>query len=44
MGKMPEVGQVVPEFELPDSTEAPQRLSGLVGQGSLVLFFYRGDW
>jgi len=42
-GRMPEVGQVVPDFELPDSTGAPQRLASLV-KGSLVLLFYRGDW
>jgi len=42
-GRMPEVGQVVPDFELPDSASAPQRLSSLV-KGSLVLLFYRGDW
>lgn len=41
---MPEIGQIVPEFELLDSTETRQRLSDLVGQTSLVLLFYRGDW
>ena len=44
IGKTPDVGQIVPDFELPDTTGAPQRLSSLVGQGSLVLLFYRGDW
>jgi hypothetical protein len=44
MGKMPAAGEVAPEFELPDSTGAPRRLSKLVSQGPLVLLFYRGDW
>lgn len=43
-GKMPVVGDVAPEFELPDSTGVPRRLSELVSHGPLVLLFYRGDW
>jgi peroxiredoxin Q/BCP len=41
---MPAAGDVAPEFELPDSTGGPRRLSELVSQGPLVLLFYRGDW
>ena len=44
MGKVPTVGEVTPDFELPDSTEAPRRLSELLSQGSVVLLFYRGHW
>jgi peroxiredoxin Q/BCP len=44
MGKMPAAGEVAPEFQLPDSTGAPRRLSELVSQAPLVLLFYRGDW
>jgi peroxiredoxin len=37
-------GAIAQEFELADSTGAPQRLSALVSQGPLVLLFYRGHW
>jgi peroxiredoxin len=43
-GKMPVAGDVAPEFELPDSTQTPRRLSDLVSRGHVVLLFYRGDW
>jgi len=43
-GKMPVAGEVASEFELPDSTQTPRRLSELVSQGRLALVFYRGDW
>jgi peroxiredoxin Q/BCP len=41
---LPKVGQRVPDFELPDSTGTPRRLSELVAVGPLVLLFYRGHW
>lgn len=41
-GKMPIAGEVAPDFELPDSTQTPCRLSDLVSQGRVVLLFYRG--
>jgi peroxiredoxin Q/BCP len=41
---MPAPGEVAPEFELPDSTGTPRRLSQLVSQAPLVLVFYRGAW
>ena len=33
-------GDEVPDFELPDETGAPRRLSGLLADGPVVLFFY----
>lgn len=41
---MPNVGELAPEFELPDSTGVPRRLTELLSHGTLVLLFYRGDW
>jgi thioredoxin-dependent peroxiredoxin len=35
-------GDVVPDFELPDETGAPRRLSELLANGPVVLFFYPG--
>jgi peroxiredoxin len=43
-GKIPAAGDVAPEFELPDSTQTPSRLSDLVSRCRLVLLFYRGAW
>ena len=40
----PDVGQVAPDFESTDSSGAPRRLGELVGDGRLVLVFYRGHW
>lgn len=34
------IGDPVPDFELPDQDGAPQRLSTLASQGPVVLFFY----
>jgi peroxiredoxin Q/BCP len=34
------VGDVVEDFELPDQTGAPRRLSDLLADGPVVLFFY----
>ncbi|MHB8410713.1 MAG: hypothetical protein ACYDDI_02065 [Candidatus Acidiferrales bacterium] len=42
--KQPNTGGIAPEFELPDSTGAPRRLSDLVSQGPVVLVFFRGHW
>ena len=33
-------GDVVPDFELPDETGTPRRLSDLLAAGPVVLFFY----
>jgi peroxiredoxin len=35
---------VVPDFELADSTGVPARLSALAACGRLVVLFYRGFW
>ena len=43
-GKLPVVGEAVPDFELPDSMGVPRRLSALVTPDPLVLLFYRGSW
>lgn len=40
----PQPGEIAPDFELPDSTGAPQRLSELCAANPLVLVFYRGHW
>ncbi len=37
-------GEIAPDFELPDSTGTPQRLSELCAANPLVLVFYRGHW
>ena len=33
-------GDVVPDFELPDQTGTPRKMSELLAQGPVVLFFY----
>ena len=43
-GRTPNVGDFAPDFELVDSTGAPQRLSEMVSHGPLILIFYRGNW
>lgn len=43
-GKTPARGESAPEFELPDTSGQPRRLSELAAQGALVLVFYRGYW
>lgn len=40
----PQPGETAPDFELPDSTGTPRRLSELCSAGPLVLVFYRGHW
>jgi len=42
--KLPNTGEIAPEFELPDSTGTLRRLSQLVLQGPVVLVFFRGHW
>lgn len=36
------VGDAVPDFELPDQDGTPRRLSGYLANGPVVLFFYPG--
>jgi peroxiredoxin Q/BCP len=38
-----QVGDVAPDFELPDQSGAPVRLRDLVGQRPIVLYFYPKD-
>jgi hypothetical protein len=40
----PSVGEVAPDFSLPDATGAPRRLADLCAERPLVLVFYRGHW
>ena len=44
MSRLAVAGELALEFELPDSTGAPRRLSEFVSQGQAVLLFYRGNW
>jgi peroxiredoxin Q/BCP len=39
---MTQVGDTVPDFELPDENGTPRRLSSLLNDGPVVLFFYPG--
>src|SRR5258706_1564082 len=43
LGPVVRKGDVVTDFELPDETGAPRRLSGLLADGPVVLFFYPDD-
>lgn len=38
------VGDTAPDFELPDATGKPVKLSTLLQQGPVVINFYRGEW
>jgi cytochrome oxidase Cu insertion factor (SCO1/SenC/PrrC family) len=41
----PQVGQVAPDFTLPDQHGQPHRLSSLLGpKGALLVFFRSADW
>lgn len=41
---VPAVGDVAPDFMLPDATGAKVRLSDLTASGPVVVTFYRGGW
>lgn len=41
---MIESGSLAPDFELPDQDEQPQKLSKLLQQGPLILYFYPADF
>jgi peroxiredoxin len=41
---IPQVGQIAPDFALPDSNGNMRRLSELVSSGPVVLIFFRGHW
>ncbi len=38
------VGDIVPEFSLPDSDGSSAQLSQLLSSQRVVLLFYRGHW
>ena len=40
----PDVGDLAPDFTLPDSDAEQRRLGSLLGGGRLVLIFFRGHW
>ncbi|GAB2980045.1 peroxiredoxin [Streptomyces pseudoechinosporeus] len=40
MSNQPEVGDTVEDFALPDETGTPRKLSELLAEGPVVLFFY----
>jgi cytochrome oxidase Cu insertion factor (SCO1/SenC/PrrC family) len=41
----PQVGQLAPDFTLPDQHGQPHRLSSLLGpKGALLVFFRSADW
>jgi len=44
LARAPQVGEPAPEFALPDQLGEEVRLSGLLGDGPVVLLFYRGEW
>jgi hypothetical protein len=43
-GKTPAVGDLAPDFALPDTHGATRRLSELSANSLVVLIFYRGHW
>jgi peroxiredoxin len=43
-GTAPNVGDVAPDFVLPDARDHAIRLSELCAARPLVLVFYRGHW
>jgi peroxiredoxin len=38
------VGEIAPDFSLPDTTGTPRRLSELTTDSMCVVLFYRGHW
>jgi peroxiredoxin len=38
------VGALAPDFSLSDCTGTPRTVSSLLGDGLLLLIFYRGYW
>ncbi len=43
-GKTPEIGEIAPNFTLPDETGREVQLAQLVLGNGLILIFYRGLW
>jgi AhpC/TSA family len=44
MERIARVGQMAPDFTLPNGSGQPVRLADLVARGPVVLSFYRGRW
>jgi peroxiredoxin len=44
MQRVARVGQVAPDFTLPNAAGASVRLTDLRARGPVVLSFYRGRW
>jgi peroxiredoxin len=44
IGGAPVVRGAVPEVDLTDQAGRPWRLADALGEGAVVLVFYRGDW
>ena len=40
----PDVGELAPDFTLPDSDGNQRSLAALLAGGRLVLIFFRGHW
>lgn len=40
----PNIGDVAPDFTLPDANEARRHLAELCSERPIVLVFYRGHW
>ena len=44
MERLPEVGSMLPPFELPDTEGRTITSAELLGKGPLIISFYRGVW
>ncbi len=44
MTRVPRVGERAPDFTLPNASEQPITLRGLLARGPAVVSFYRGRW
>ena len=44
LSRIPQAGDLLPAFDLPDTDGNLVRSADLLGQGPLVLNFYRGLW
>ena len=44
LGRVVKVGERAPDFTLPDTEGRAVSLAGLVGNGPVVLSFFRGRW
>ena len=44
MDRVAKIGQLAPDFTLPNTAGVPVRLADLCARGPVVLSFYRGHW